>query len=259
MAVMTGDNVLVGGFIVAGTDNKKMLLRAIGPSLNNGGMSVGGHMENPTLSLYDENGIQIAFNDDWGQAPEPERTEIETSGLKPDDPREAAILRSLSPGAHTAIVRGKDGTTGIAMLEMYDREPGGPSKLGNISSRGVVGTQDNLMVGGAIVGGGDGAGLHVIIRGIGPSLKVNGVPVPGRMSDPALELFDANGLSIASNDNWKDTQEQEILATGLAPTDNAEAAIVTLLPAGATTAHLRGSGDSTGIGLIEIYALPSSP
>lgn len=256
MDVMSGDNVLIGGFIVVGTNTKKVLLRAIGPSMNINGTPVPGQMENPTLTLYDQNGAAMAFNDDWGQAPEPERTEIETSGLKPEDSREPAILRSLTPGPHTAIVRGKNGTTGLATLEIYDREPAGASAFANISTRGFVSTQDDLMIGGAIVGGGGGGGIRVIIRGMGPSINVNGSPFPGRISDPILELFDANGMSIASNDDWRTDQEQEIQATGLAPTNDAEAAIVTLLPAGATTAHLRGSGNSSGIGLIEIYALP---
>jgi hypothetical protein len=213
-------------------------------------------MDDPTLTLYDQNGIAMVFNDDWGNAPEPERTEIETSGLKPENVREAAILRSLNPGAYTAIVRGKGETTGIATLELYDREPVGTSEFRNISSRGFVSTQDNLMIGGAIVGGGSGGGVRVIIRGIGPTLNANGVLLPERLSDPVLELFDANGVSIAANNDWKTAQEQEIRATGLAPTDDAEAAIVTILPAGATTAHLRGNGNSSGLGLIEIYALP---
>jgi hypothetical protein len=259
MFVMNGNKVLIGGFIVVGTGPKKVLLRATGPSLNSNGAPISDHMADPTLTLYDQNGVAIALNDDWQSAPEPERTEIETSGLKPENSREAAILRSLSPGHYTAIVRGKGDATGIAMLEMFDRDPTGTSEFGNISTRGFVSTQDKLMIGGAIVGGGSGGGVPVIIRGIGPTLHVSGVPVPERLSDPELELFDANGSSIASNNDWKTTQEQEINATGLAPTNDAEAAIVTILPAGATTAHLRGNGDSSGIGLIEIYALPSSP
>ncbi len=253
---MVGDKVVIGGFIVTGVGPKKVLLRATGPSLVASGSPVLGRLTDPTLTLYDGNGVELAFNDDWGSAPEPERTEIETSGLRPEDAREAAILRSLSPGHYTAIIRGKGGMTGLGMLDMYDREPGGTSGFANISTRAFVSTQDNLMIGGAIVGGGGGAGVPVIIRGLGPSLAVNGVPVPDRLGDPILELFDANGTSIAVNDNWRDSQQSDIIASGLAPTNDAEAAIATVLPPGATTAHLRGANNTSGIGLIEIFARP---
>ena len=268
MRVLTGDNVLIGGLIISGTGPENVLIRSTGPSMKVNGTTIPGALLDPTLTLHDGNGAQIAFNDDWENAPEPERTQIRISGLKPEDPREPAILRTLEAGGYTAIVRGKMNTIGIATVEVYEREivstPTGPNgaiivsaaRLANISARGFCDTGDNLMIDGAIVGGGGGGGVRAIIRGIGPSMTVNGVPVAGRMTDPTIELFNANGMSIASNNDWRTTQEREIRDTGLAPADNAEAALITILPPGATTAHLRGNNNSTGIGLIEIYELP---
>ncbi len=216
------------------------------------GAEVPGRIQDPTLSLHDEAGTEIAFNDDWGQAPEPERTEIENSGVKPEDPQESAILRRLAPGAYTAIVRGKDDSTGISVVEVYDLNPAGSSRLANLSTRAFVDTNDNLMIGGAIV---DGTEVEVVVRGIGPSLNVNNVPLQARLADPTLRLVNGNGVTLAENDNWQSDpgQMMEIQDLGLAPTDPAEAAIRLTLPAGNTTVLLRGKDDTTGIGLFEIY------
>jgi hypothetical protein len=255
LRVLTGDNVLIGGLIITGVDPKKVMFRAIGPSLAVNNVPVQGRLDDPTLTLYDANGVAIGFNDNWGDAPEPERTEIETGGLKPDDPLESAIIRTLDPGAYTAIVRGKNDTTGIALVEAYDLSPASNSTLANLSTRGFVDTGDNVMIGGAIVGGGGGGSVRVIVRGLGPSLNVNGVPVPGRMADPTLQLVNENGDVLIENDNWKTAQQTEIEATGLAPSDDLESAIVTILPPGGTTAIVRGKNDTTGVGLVEIYNL----
>lgn len=269
MRVLTGDNILIAGFIITGTAPMQTLIRSSGPSMSVNNVPVPGALQDPTLSLRDANGAEIEFNDNWGDAPEPERTLIANSGKAPADPREPAIERTLLPGLYTAIVRGKDDSTGIAMAEVFDLgvqissrvEPNGLAatyRLTNISARGFCSTANNVMIGGTIVGNGGGGGGHVLIRGMGPSLSVKGVPVAGRMMDPILELHDANGVTLIANNDWKTTQQDEIAATGMAPGDDKEAALMTILPPGVSTVILKGNGGDTGIALIEIYELPEA-
>jgi hypothetical protein len=267
--VQSGDNVLIGGVIVTGTgsDARRLMFRAVGPSLNVNQVPVQGRLEDPTLSLHGPNGEFLQFRDDWVDAPEPERTEIVESGLQPADPREPALIHPAVPGAYTVIIRGRNAGTGIALVEVFDidREqvtsPDGnapPHRLGNISTRGLVGTGDNALIGGAIIGGSPtGLNRRLIVRGIGPSMAVNGVPVQGRLTDPTLEVRGANGEQIATNNDWKSDQQLAIERSGLAPTDDREAAVILTLPGSARfTAILRGNNNSTGIGLVEFYELP---
>jgi hypothetical protein len=250
LLVQTGDNAGIGGFIINGTDPKKVILRAIGPSLTARG--VPGALQDPTLELHDHTGATIAFNDNWRDT---QQSTIQATGLAPEDNRESAIVQTLAPAAYTAIVRGKGGTSGVALVEAYDVDPNANSKLANISTRGFVGTGDNVMIGGFIVGGGlgvNGAGSEeVLVRGLGPSLTQRGVP--NALQDPTLDLHDGNGAIIASNDNWKDTQQSEIQATGLAPSNDRESAILAPLVQGNYTAILRGKNNTTGVGLVEVY------
>jgi hypothetical protein len=269
LRVLTGDNVLIGGMIIDGAGAKQVFVRSTGPSLKVNGSAVADTLQDPTLSLHDGSGAQIAFNDNWGDAPEPERSFIASSVLKPEDEREPAIVRTLTPGAYTAIVSGKGNATGIATVELYDRDGVVPasaamkeatatSRVANISTRGFCSTNDNLMISGGIIGGGDGGGATIMARGLGPSLTVGGSPVSGRLSDPTVEIFDANGASIAANNDWRSDNEEEIEDTGIAPANDFEAAIITQLPPGMFTVHLRGNNDSSGIGLVEIYELQPS-
>ena len=250
--VQTGDNVGIGGFILTGVDPKKVLLRALGPSLVAAG--VPGALSDPTLQLHDHTGAIIAFDNDWKDS---QQTEIQNTGLAPGDDHEAAIVQTLSPGAYTAIVRGNGNTTGVGLIEVYDVDVNANSILANISTRGFAGTGDNVMISGEIIGGGLGANgggsVKVLIRGLGPSLAQ--FQVPNTLSDPMLELHDGNGAIIASNDNWKDTQQSAIQATGLAPSDDRESAILTILTKGGYTAILRGKNNTTGIALIEAYKI----
>jgi sugar lactone lactonase YvrE len=243
----TGDNAMIGGFIITGSGQKRVILRAIGPSLINHGIT---HpLQNPTLELHDHTGALIASNDNWMDAPN--KQEIMNSGLAPTNNLESAILMSLSPGAYTAIVRGVSNGTGIALVEGYDLDPAAGSKLGNISTRALVQTGDNVMIGGLImVGPGSDT---VLVRAIGPSLAQKGITNP--LADPMLELHDGNGTLLASNDNWKDTQQAQIQATGLAPTNDAESAIVQTLEPGNYTAIVRGKNDTIGVALVEVYGL----
>ncbi|MFZ3376461.1 MAG: hypothetical protein WA183_12990, partial [Chthoniobacterales bacterium] len=250
LLVQTGDNVGIGGFIINGTDPKKVILRAIGPSLTARG--VPGALRDPTLELHDHTNATIAFNDNWKDS---QQSAIQATGLAPSDDRESAIVQTLAPGAYTAIVRGSGNTSGIGLIEAYDLDPSANSKLANISTRGFVSTGDDVMIGGFIVGGGlgvNGAGSEeVVVRGVGPSLTRAGVP--NALQDPTLELHDGNGAIIASNDNWRATQQSEIQATGLAPSDDRESAILATLVQGNYTVILRGKNNTAGVGLVEVY------
>src|SRR5439155_18094113 len=190
--VQTGDNVMIGGFIITGSGQKRVIVRAIGPSLVNHGIT--NPLQNPTLELHDHTGAVIAFNDNWMDAPN--RQEIINSGLAPSNNLESAILMSLSPGNYTAIVRGVNSGTGIGLVEAYDLDPTAGSKLGNISTRAFVQTGDNVMIGGLIITGPDSD--RVIVRAIGPSLAQYGITNP--LADPTLELHNGNGTVIAFND-----------------------------------------------------------
>jgi hypothetical protein len=241
LRVETGDNVLIGGFIVTGTQPKKVIVRAIGPSL-----PLADILADPTLELFGPNGL-ITSNDNWMDSPN--KQEIIDS-IPPSNDLESAIIETLPANTgYTAIVRGVNDTTGIGLVEVYDLDSTVDSKLANISTRGLVQTGDNVMIGGFIVLGSEAE--KVIVRASGPSL-----PLGGSLADPTLELFDGNGTLVMSDDNWRDSQESEITATGLAPTNDAESAIVQTLQAGAGyTAIVRGKNNTTGIALVEVYAL----
>ena len=245
MHVQTGENVLIGGFIVTGREPKKVIFRAIGPSL-----PLAGVLANPTLELHDGSGT-IASNDDWMGAPN--KQEIIDSTIPPSNDFESAILISLDPGLYTAIVGGVNNTTGIGLVEAYDLDQPADSQLANISTRGFVESGNNVMIGGFILGNGTGT-TNLLIRALGPSLAGQGVS--GVLSDPTLELHDADGALLATNDNWKDTQQAEIEATGIPPTDDLESAIIATLPVTPHTAIVSGKGGMTGVALVEVYRLP---
>src|SRR6266566_513943 len=246
--VQTGNNVMIGGFIITGEGQKKVIIRAIGPSLVNYGIT--NPLQNPTLELHDHTGAVIASNDNWMDAPNEQ--EIINSGRAPSNNLESAILMSLAPGAYTAIVRGVNAGTGVALVEVYDLDLTAGSKLGNISTRAFVQTGNNVMIGGFIVSGPDSG--KVIVRAIGPSLVNYGITNP--LQNPTLELHDHTGAVIASNDNWMNApNEQEIINSGRAPSNNLESAILMTLAPGAYTAIVRGVNAGTGVALVEVYGL----
>jgi hypothetical protein len=251
LKVLTGENVLIGGFIVTGKDDKKVLLRAIGPSLASGG--VAGALADPVLELH-SGGTVVATNDNWKST---QQAEIEATTIPPSNALESAMVRTLAAHTtgYTAIVSGKGGATGVGLVEAYDlNQANSDSQLANISTRGFVDTGDNVMIGGVIVGGGASANTaRVLVRGIGPSLGAAGVQ--GALQDPTLELHNSNGAVVAQNDNWQDTQKPEIIATTIPPTKDAESAIVRTLSAGNYTAILRGKSGTTGVALVELYNL----
>ena len=248
--VGTGDDVLIGGFIVSGTTPKQVILRAIGPSLAAFGLT--GLLQDPTLEVHDASGATIFMNDNWRDTQE---AAIEATGIPPNDDRESAIVATLDPGAYTAIVQGINNTTGTALVEAYDLDALPVSRFGNISTRGLVGTLTNVLIGGLIVSSEESAQANVILRALGPSLGNAGV-AGALLQDPTLELHDSNGALVAQNDNWRDTQGGIISSTGLAPSDDHEAAIFATLPAGAYTAVVQGQNATTGVGLVEAYNIP---
>jgi CSLREA domain-containing protein len=239
--VETGDNVLIGGFIITGTDPKKVLLRAIGPSL-----PLSGFLADPTIELHDEAGAVIALNDNWQN--NLNKQEIIDTGIPPPNDLESALLVTLSPNAYTAIVKGVNDGTGIALVEVYDLDATVDSHLANISTRGLVQTGDDVMIGGIIILGTDAQ--EVLLRAIGPSL-----PLTGALADPTLELHDMDGVTIATNDDWRSDQEADIMATGIPPTDDVESAILMTLTPDAYTAIVRGKDNTTGVALVEAYQL----
>jgi hypothetical protein len=260
--VQTGDNVMIGGFIVQGAE--AVVIRAIGPELARYG--VPNALVNPKLELHDASGALIASNDDWqhtiigGIICCEQASWIQTSGYAPTQPSESAIIASLSPGNYTAIVRGVNNTVGVALVEVYRFLPEGSSRLVNISTRSFVQTGTDVMIGGFIVQG--NGPKRVIVRAIGPELAQHGVRNP--LADPTLELYNHTGGLMASNDNWMTTiiggiitsdQVHDIIASGHAPTDSSESAIIATLPPGNYTAIVRGVNNTTGVGLVEVYDL----
>jgi uncharacterized delta-60 repeat protein len=247
--VFTGERILIAGFIIQGSENKTLLIRGIGPSLS--AFGVPSALADPTLSLLDHTGALIAANDNWKST---QQAQIQATGLAPPNDLDAAILVTLSPGAYTAFLQGKAMTTGIALAEVYDVDPNANAQPTNTSARAFVGTGNDVLIGGTIIGGDAGSLLRVLVRALGPSLASFGVATP--LADPTLSLRDANGNVIANNDNWKDSQQADIAATGKAPPKDHESAILTLLAPGNYTAIVAGKNATTGVALIEFYNLP---
>jgi hypothetical protein len=244
------DEVMIGGFIINGTGNKAVLLRAIGPSLSNPPFNLANTLQDPTLSLFDGTGTMITSNDNWADASNAQSID---PSLRPSNGAESAILTSLAPGAYTAIVRGANGGIGIGLVEVFDLDATVPSKLSNISTRGLVETGDSVMIGGFIVKGPDSE--KVVVRAIGPSLASPPFNLTNVLQNPTLSLFNDQGTRIQFNDDWRSDQETEIIATGLQPPNNSESALVRTLTPGNYTAIVQGVNGTTGIALVEVYGL----
>ncbi len=240
--VGTGDDVLIGGIIVTGSPSKRVILRAISPALG------AGVLADPILDLHSGGGNTLQTNDDWRYGPE---LEIEATTLAPAGDYDSAIIATLGSGNYTALVHGYAHSTGIALVEAYDLDLGGGSHLAQISTRAHVRTGNDILIGGFIVSNG---ATNVLLRAIGPELAASGVA--NSLQNPTLELRDGNGALIEANDDWKSNNQQAIAATGAAPTDDRESAIVRTLTAGSYTALVRGQNNTAGIALVEIYRLP---
>jgi hypothetical protein len=230
LEVRTGDQVPIGGFIISGSVPKRIILRAIGPSL--GPLGVANPLADPVLELHGTDGSLITTNDNWKDAGQ---SDIEATGFAPSDDRESALVRTLDSGSYTIVLSGKDGSTGVGLVEAYDLDSVGDSQLSNISTRGFVGTESNVMIGGFILGGGSG-NANVLIRALGPSLTPLGVT--GALADPTLELRDENG------------------AVRVATSNDLEPAVTETLAPGGYTVIVAGRNGLTGVALVEVYLLP---
>ena len=248
MNVGTGSNVLIGGFIVKGTQSKTLILRAIGPSLSASGVT--GVLDDPVLEVHDSGGNIIASNDDWHDSAQ--ASQIQQSGLAPSDSREAAILITLAPGNYTAVVSGYGNSGGNGLVEVYEMDSTA-TRLVNISTRGRVGTASEPMIGGLIAQGGS---KKIIIRALGPSLGTGVNAITGALADPVLELRDGSGNLIAMNDDWgNSSQVGEILSSTIPPVNPLESAIVATVGAGNYTAIVRGADGASGVALVEVFDL----
>ena len=251
MRVQTGDNVGIAGFIITGAAPKHVLFRAIGPSLTQSG--VPNALADPVLELHGPGGFTTITNDNWRDDPV-QQAAILATGIPPTNNLESAIDTTLNPGTYTVVAKGKNNTSGVALIEIYDLSPAVPAKLANISTRALVGTGDNIVIAGFTLGGHNGED-RIVVRGLGPSLAALGMT--NTLADPMLELRDGNGALLASNNNWQDNAVQmaELMGAGLAPGNPLESAIAATLPPGAYTALLAGLNNSAGIGLVEVYDL----
>ena len=246
-SVLTGQGVTVAGFIITGTDSKTVLLRGLGPTLGQPPFNVTAVLADPTLQLFDGGGHPLWFNDNWKDT---QQAQIQSTGKAPPNDLESAILQVLQPGNYTAVFSGKNETTGVGLVEVYDVSQGVHAEIANVSTRGFVGTDQSVMIGGFITSGGNGS-TEVVIRGLGPTLVQFGVA--NALADPLVTLVDSMGNVVAANNNWKDTQQAAIHTTGLAPPNDLEAAIVITLSNGNYTALVGGFNGATGVGLVEIY------
>lgn len=245
--VSTGNDVLIGGLIIDGGGSKKIITRALGPSV-----PVAGHLLDPTLELHNQNGAVIASDDNWQDNPA-QASQIRATGLPPGDPRESAIVNALAAGNYTAIVRGANSGTGLGLVEVYDLDPQpAASRLANIATRGLVRTDDNVMIAGFILQQGTS---QIVVRATGPSVFPPPPAVPNALGDPTLELRDSQGNLLMFDDNWQEDSFQavQLSAIGLAPASPVESALVTTLPAGTYTAIVRGAHSTVGHAVVEVY------
>jgi hypothetical protein len=241
LAVGTGNNVLIAGFIITGSQQKRVLVRGLGPTL-----PVSENLADPTLELHNSSGAIVAANDFWRDT---QQDELQATTIPPRNDYESALVKSLDPGSYTVILAGRGATTGVGLVEVYDLDQTVDSKLANISTRGFVDQGDNVLIGGTIVVG--TGTTNVLFRALGPSVT----GVPNALQDTTLELHNSQGSIIASNDNWQDTQAAAIEDTTIPPPDPREAAILHQLTPGDYTAIVRGKNNTTGVGLIEAYQL----
>ena len=243
---------MIGGFIITGNAPKAVVLRGLGPSLVSGGLPAASLLKDPVLELRAASGALITSNDNWKESPQ--RSQIEGTIFQPTDDRESVILVTLPPGTYTAILQGVGQTAGIGLIEIYDNNQAADSALANISTRGFVQTGNEVMIGGFILGG-NNKPTRVAVRALGPSLSAFGLA--NVLADPTLELHDANGTTLISNDDWQSdsTSAGQLNANGLGLPDPKESGIFTSLPPGQFTAIVAGKNGSIGIALVEIYNL----
>jgi phospholipase/lecithinase/hemolysin len=243
--VGTGEDVLIAGFVISGNQAKKVIVRALGPTLSTLGVS--GALADPTMTIVNSSNVVVKSNDNWRDT---QQSEIAGSGYAPPNDLESAIIATLPPGSYTAVVTGKNGGTGIGLVDLYQLDAS-TSIFQNLSTRGLVGSGNNVLIGGLIIGSGEPP--VIVLRAIGPTLSSFGITQP--LQDPTLELRDANGALIAFNNDWADNTPTAVKATLLKPSDSRESAIVASLASGNYTAIVRGKNGTTGVALVEAYRL----
>jgi glucose/arabinose dehydrogenase len=251
--VGTGNEVMISGFIITAGSAKKVILRGLGPSLQQAG--VPDALPDPVLELRANDNSLISTNNNWRDNTPEQQQDITNNQLAPSNDLESAIVATLQPGTYTAIIRGQDNTSGVGLLEVYDVDRTTTSRLANISGRASVQTGTNVLISGFIVGQNIGA-AKVVVRGIGPSLAQSGIANP--LADPTLEVRDNNGALVIGNDNWQEDANQaaQISASQLAPGNALESAVATSLVPGTYTAIVAGKNGGVGVGLVEVYNLP---
>jgi hypothetical protein len=247
--VGTGDNVLISGFIITSASNSTVpmtvVVRALGPSLVAAGIT--NVLMDPTLDLFDGSGNLLGSSDDWESTPG--ASSVRTAGLGPRFTHESALYRTLPPGGYTVVVRGKNNTTGTGLVEVYNLGSDGDAKLANISTRGQVLTNNDVLIGGLIIQG--PLSHSVLLRALGPSIA----GVAGVLQNPTLQVVNAQGGTLSFNNDWRDSQEAQIQATGLAPGNDKDSAVLQSLSPGGYTAIIRSKNTNTGVALVEAYAL----
>ncbi|MGI8821271.1 MAG: SGNH/GDSL hydrolase family protein [Chthoniobacterales bacterium] len=243
-AVSGGENVAIGGFIIRGTEPKRVVLRGIGPTLSASGVARA--LPDPAIELFDSGRTSLAANDNWRDT---QAAEIAATGLGPQNDFESAIVAVLNPGAYTVVMSGANGSSGVGVVEAYDLQPGNGSTLANVSTRGAVGVGEDVIIGGIIIGSGGEA--ITVVRAIGPSLASAGIANP--LLDPVLELYNEDGVRIGANDDWRQGQPAAVKAAVLAPLDDREAVIAASLPPGRYTAVVQGKNGATGVAVVEVY------
>jgi hypothetical protein len=249
MRTDTGNNVAIGGFTITGSVPKHVIIRALGPSLTRFGFSTAEVLADPTLEVHGPGAFGTITNNNWRDSQE---AQIKADNLAPTNDLESAIDATLPPGAYTAIVSGNGSAVGLCTFEVYDLDTAATSKLANLSSRAFVGTGNNVVIAGFVLGNNQGND-NIVVRGLGPSLSSFGIA--NTLADPTLELRDENGTLLKANNDWQDDPAQAALITGagLAPSDSKESAIAANLPPGLYTAILAGLNNGQGVGTVEVY------
>ena len=282
------DDVLIGGFVVRGSEPKTLLVRAAGPALAQFGVT--GVLEDPVLRIF-AGGTLAAENDQWsaaggtaGSGSDIARAAAQVRAFPfPMGSADAAVLTNLPAGAYSAVVEGAGGATGSALVEVYEvgRDAG---RIINLATRGYAGREGREMVGGFVVEGEAGSTKRVLLRVLGPSLARAPFRLTGVLDDPELELRNAAGELLITSDDWSSDsegginaendfrplvthyEERQIFATGLAPTNRREPCLLVDLPPGSYTAlvrpYERRSSDPLedepavpGVGVIEVYEI----
>ncbi|MEO7599853.1 MAG: DUF1800 family protein, partial [Opitutus sp.] len=259
--VGTGDDVLISGFVIGPGGNKTVLMRAVGPTLS--GQGVSGVLADPVLELHDSTGATIASNDNWSPLDASTMTTVGAFAL-PAGSKDAALVRTLAPGAYSAVVTGVGKTTGISLIEIYEIDATS-GRMMNLSTRGRIGTGENLLITGFVVSGGGGT-RRLLVRAAGPALTT--LQVAGALADPTLNVVDARtGATISGNDNWgtplaasnpdATTLTAAFTVAGAYPfaAGSKDAALIADFAPGLYSINVSGVSNTTGVALVEVYDL----